>query len=81
MDRIFIPELKKKGLSVADDKKHYDMRLKNYLPTMSFPKDGFLRMGYDWYKAMNPKPEFATDGQNFAVDTDGFIKSIINLSS
>ena len=42
--------LKKEGLLFADDKKAID-KLKEYLP-----KDGFLRMSYDWYiKAMNPE--------------------------
>ena len=42
--------LKKEGLLFADDQKAID-RLKEYLP-----KDGFLRMSYDWYiKAMNPE--------------------------
>ena len=42
--------LKKEGLLFADDQKAID-KLKEYLP-----KDGFLRMGYDWYiKAMNPE--------------------------
>ena len=41
--------LKKEGL-LADDQKAID-KLKEYLP-----KDGFLRMSYDWYiKAMNPE--------------------------
>lgn len=41
--------LKKEGLLFADDQKAID-KLKEYLP-----KDGFLRMSYDWYiKAMNP---------------------------
>ena len=40
--------LKKEGLLFADDQKAID-KLKEYLP-----KDGFLRMSYDWYiKAMN----------------------------
>ena len=42
--------LKKEGLLFADDQKAID-KLKEYLP-----KDGFLRMSYDWYiKAMNPE--------------------------
>ena len=42
--------LKKEGLLFADDQKAID-RLKEYLP-----KDGFLRMSYDWsIKAMNPE--------------------------
>jgi len=42
--------LKKEGLLFADDQKAID-KLKEYLP-----KDGFLRMRYDWYiKAMNPE--------------------------
>lgn len=35
--------LKKEGLLFADDQKAID-KLKEYLP-----KDGFLRMSYDWY--------------------------------
>ena len=42
--------LKKEGLLFADDQKAID-KLKEYLP-----KDGFLRMSYDWcIKAMNPE--------------------------
>ena len=42
--------LKKEGLLFADDQKAID-KLKEYLP-----KDGFLRMSYDWYiKSMNPE--------------------------
>lgn len=42
--------LKKEGLLFADDQKAID-KLKEYLP-----KDGFLRMSYDWYiKAMTPE--------------------------
>ncbi len=41
---------KKEGLLFTDDQKAID-KLKEYLP-----KDGFLRMSYDWYiKAMNPE--------------------------
>ena len=44
-----IHSLEKEGLLFADDQKAID-KLKEYLP-----KDGFLRMSYDWYiKAMNP---------------------------
>ena len=47
MDRIFVLE---KGRSAVDNEKAIN-KLREYLP-----KDGFLRMSYEWYtKAMYPE--------------------------